>query len=125
MPGPGQQPTPEQIRMMQQQLAAEAQRRGISVQQLVEEMKAEAMRQHQAQQEGETKQTQEIPITGGAPPKPEALALATFLRSQDLKTRTCIFQEKRKDMFKGMFSDSVSGIGLTGTSQTCDSSSLL
>lgn len=55
MPGPGQQPTPEQIRMMQQQLAAEAQRRGISVQQLVEEMKAEAMRQHQAQQEGETK----------------------------------------------------------------------
>jgi translocation protein SEC62 len=33
--------------------------------------------------------------------KPEALAVAKFLRSQDLKTRTCIFNGERKDMFKG------------------------
>jgi translocation protein SEC62 len=33
--------------------------------------------------------------------KPEALAVAKFLRGQDLKTRTCIFNGERKDMFKG------------------------
>jgi translocation protein SEC62 len=27
--------------------------------------------------------------------------VAGFLRSQQLKPRTCIFQEKRKDMFRG------------------------
>ena len=40
------------------------------------------------------------PITAG-PPKPEALALAKFLRGQDLKPRTCILNGERKDMFKG------------------------
>ncbi|KAF2456183.1 translocation protein Sec62-domain-containing protein [Lineolata rhizophorae] len=39
------------------------------------------------------------PVQPG-PPKPEALAVANFLKGQDLKPRTCIFQEKRKDMFK-------------------------
>lgn len=43
---------------------------------------------------------QQVPITPG-PPKPEALAVAKFLRAQDLKSRPCIFQEKRKDLFKG------------------------
>lgn len=36
------------------------------------------------------------------PPKPEALAVAQFLRSQDLKTRTSILNGERKDMFRGM-----------------------
>jgi len=36
------------------------------------------------------------------PPKPEAVALANFLKNQDLKVRTCIFQEKRQDMFRGV-----------------------
>lgn len=40
------------------------------------------------------------PITAG-PPKPEALALAKFLKGQDLKPRTCILNGERKDMFKG------------------------
>ncbi|CAZ81192.1 unnamed protein product [Tuber melanosporum] len=31
---------------------------------------------------------------------PEALAVAEFLRSQDLKCRTCILQGQRKDLFK-------------------------
>ncbi|RPB12460.1 translocation protein [Morchella conica CCBAS932] len=37
-----------------------------------------------------------------APPvaSPEALAVAQFLRNQDLKSRTCILQGQRKDLFK-------------------------
>jgi len=114
---PGQQPSPEQIQAMQRQIAIEAQKHGMSVPQYVEQLKAQAMRQHQAQQQmrqqgqggppqqggPQQPQQQQIPINGGQPPKPEALAVANFLRSQDLKTRTCIFQEKRKDLFKGKY----------------------
>lgn len=42
------------------------------------------------------------PITPG-PPNPKALAVAKFLRGQDLKLRTCILNGERKDMFKGMW----------------------
>ena len=35
------------------------------------------------------------------PPNPKALALAKFLRGQDLKPRTSILNGERKDMFKG------------------------
>ncbi|KAF2004587.1 translocation protein, partial [Amniculicola lignicola CBS 123094] len=102
-PQPGQ-PTPEQIAMMQQQLTAEAAKRGISVQQYVEQLKAQAMQQHQAQmraqqQQQAAQQQQQQPITPG-PPNPAALAVANFLKGQDLKPRTCILDEKRKDLFK-------------------------
>lgn len=112
---PGQQPSPEQIRQMQAQLAAEAQKAGLTVPQYVERLKAQAMQQHQmrqqqAQQQGQQPPSQQqlqqgaqpgqqVPIQPG-PPKPEAIAVAKFLQSQNLKSRTCIFQEKRKDMFK-------------------------
>lgn len=103
---PGQQPSPEQIRQMQAQLAAEAQKAGLTVPQYVERLKAQAMQQHQLRQQQGQQQAQQgaqpgqqVPIQAG-PPKPEAIALAKFLQSQDLKSRTCIFQEKRKDMFK-------------------------
>jgi len=101
---PGQQPSPEQIRQMQQQIAAEAQKAGMTVPQYVEKLKAQAAQQHQArmqqqQQSQGAKPGQQVPIQPG-PPKPEALAVAKFLQSQNLKQRTCIFQEKRKDMFK-------------------------
>nr|POE94668.1 translocation protein sec62 [Quercus suber] len=119
MPGfqfgaPGQQPSPEQIRMMQQQLANEAQKAGMSVPQYVERLKQQAFQQHQLRQQqaqqqggqpggpapaGGAQPGQQVPIQPG-PPKPEALALAKFLRGQDLKPRTCILQEKRKDMFR-------------------------
>lgn len=130
-PQPGQQPTPEQIQAMQRQLAIEAQKHGMTVPQYVEQLKIQAMRQHQMQQQmraqqqqqqqqqgggppqqqqqppqqqqgapPQQQQQQQVPIQPG-PPKPEAIAMANFLRSQDLKSRTCIFQEKRKDMFKG------------------------
>ena len=115
---PGQQPSPEQIRQMQAQLAAEAQKAGMTVPQYVERLKAQAMQQHQMRQQQQggggggppggpqqqhqhmhAQPGQQVPIQPG-PPKPEALAVAKFLQSQNLKQRTCIFQEKRKDMFK-------------------------
>ena len=109
---PGQQPTPEQIRAMQQQIAAEAQKAGLSVPEYVERVKQQAMQQHQAQMARQQQQQQaqakgpqgaqpgqQVPIQPG-PPKPEAIAVAKFLQGQNLKQRTCIFQEKRKDMFK-------------------------
>ena len=98
---------------MQAQIAAEAQKAGMTVPQYIERVKAQAMQQHQmrqqmAQQQGQQQQQQmqqgaqpgqQVPIQPGDP-KPEAIAVAKFLQSQDLKSRTCIFQEKRKDMFK-------------------------
>jgi translocation protein SEC62 len=112
MPQPGQQPTPEQIQQMQRQLAAEAQKRGLTVQQYIEQLKAQAMQQHQAQQaqmRAQQQQAQQQQQQGGqqpiqpGPPNPAALAVANFLKSQDLKPRTVILDEKRKDMFRGMF----------------------
>lgn len=116
---PGQQPSPEQIRQMQAQIASEAQKAGLSVPQYIERVKAQAMQQHQMQQRMAQQQQQQqggqpqaptqsppgaqpgqqVPIQPG-PPKPEAIAVAKFLQSQNLKNRTCIFQEKRKDMFR-------------------------
>jgi len=100
---------------MQQQIAAEAQKAGLSVQQYVERVKQQAMRQHQMRMQMQQQQQQQqaaqsqgaqgaqpgqqVPIAPG-PPKPEAIAVANFLRGQNMKMRTCIFQEKRKDMFK-------------------------
>src|SRR6266404_3531489 len=92
-PMPGQQPTPEQIRMMQQQMAAEAAKRGLTVPQYIEQLKAQAMQQ----QQGGHPQQQQMPINPG-PPNPAAVAVANFLRSQELKPRTCLLDEKRKDM---------------------------
>ena len=119
---PGQQPSPEQIQAMQRQLAIEAQKHGMTVPQYVEQLKAQAMRQHQMQQamrqqqmqQQQMQQQQQQPITPG-PPKPEAIAVANFLQSQDLKPRTCVFQEKRKDMFKGASLSPESGYMHTDT----------
>ncbi|KAI1806180.1 translocation protein [Daldinia bambusicola] len=120
--GPGgQMPTPQQIAAMQQQLAAEAQKHGMTVPQFVEHIKAQrlaqiqaAQRQQQQQQQGGQgpqggpqgpprpppgAQGQPQPIRPG-PPNPVAIALATFLRSQPLKQRTCILNGERKDMFR-------------------------
>lgn len=128
---PGQQPTPEQIRMMQAQLAADAAKNGMTVPQFIELIKrkqAEAQQAHAAHiaqqrlaqggappQPGQPGQPQPpaqaqaaapaaarpqaVPIVPGEP-KPEALALANFLKGQDLKQRTCILNGQRKEMFK-------------------------
>lgn len=134
---PGQQPSPQQIAAIQQQIAAEAQRRGMTPQQLqaqqrqqiqaeadkagltfdqyINKLKQQALENHQRQQQMAQQQAQnqaaqppgqpqmqgqQVPITPGAP-DPRALALAKWLRSQDLKPRTCILNGQRKDMFRG------------------------
>jgi translocation protein SEC62 len=147
-PGPApQQLTPQAI---QQMIAMEAQKRGMTIpqfqafqrQQIETEaakagmtpqafiqMKQEEARQqymkqqeamkHQQSQQGNQgppngqaqppapqgqpqQQVQHVPVNGTVEAKPEALAVAKFLRAQNLKTRTCIFNGQRKDMFKGM-----------------------
>ncbi|KFY20786.1 hypothetical protein V491_03427 [Pseudogymnoascus sp. VKM F-3775] len=108
---PGQQPTPEQIQMMQRQLAADAAKQGVSVPEFIEMLKKQQQaRQQQMQQQQQQQgggggggpappQRQPQPITPG-PPNPAAIAVANFLKSQDLKPRTCILNGQRKDMFK-------------------------
>jgi translocation protein SEC62 len=109
---PGQQPTPEQIRAIQEQLARDAAANGMSVQEFVEKLKAQhmaqqqAMAQQQQQQQGQPQgqqQNEPQPIQPG-PPNPAAIAVAKFLKSQDLKQRMCILNGQRKDMFKGNLS---------------------
>ncbi|KAF1850479.1 translocation protein [Cucurbitaria berberidis CBS 394.84] len=98
----GERPTPEQIRQIQQQLAAEAEKHGISVQEYVQRLREQAMAQQQAQMQAQQQaqqQQQAQPIQPG-PPKPEALAVANWLKTQDLKPRTVVHDEKRKDMFR-------------------------
>jgi len=102
---PGQKPTPEQIAKMQRQLAIDAQKNGMTVPEFVEKLKQQALAQQQGQQQAMQQQQGgqaqgQQPIQPG-PPKPEALAVANFLKSQDLKMRTCILNGQRKDMFKG------------------------
>jgi translocation protein SEC62 len=107
----GEKPTPEQIQQIQMQLAAEAQKHGISIQEYVQRLRQQAMAQQQAQMQMQAQQQQaaqqqqqrqqQQPIQPG-PPKPEALAVANWLKSQDLKPRTVVHDEKRKDMFRGM-----------------------
>jgi translocation protein SEC62 len=97
----GERPTPEQIQQIQQQLMEAAQKEGISVQEYVGRLRAQAMAQQQAQMQAqqEAQQQQQQPIQPG-PPKPEAIAVANWLKTQELKPRTVVHDEKRKDMFK-------------------------
>ena len=137
-PPPGQQqPTPQQMAAMQQQIAVEAQKRGMTPQQFqnwqrqqieadakkagmtfeqyINKLKQQALedhqrRQQQAQQQAMQQQSgqpqtqgqqgQQVPITPGAP-DPKGLAVAKWLRGQNLKPRTCVLNGQRKDMFRG------------------------
>lgn len=119
-------PSPEQMQAMQRQLAAEAQKAGMTVPEFVEKLKKQAVermqlgrqqqqlqQQQQQQQGGEepphlnAQGQRQIPTPGKphpivpGPPDPKALAIANFLKGQDLKPRTCILNGERKDMFKG------------------------
>ncbi|PYI24676.1 putative translocation protein Sec62 [Aspergillus violaceofuscus CBS 115571] len=44
--------------------------------------------------------TRQVPVNPSNPPDPKAIAVAQFLQSQNLKTRTCIMDGQRKEMFK-------------------------
>jgi translocation protein SEC62 len=101
-PPPGQQPTQAQIQAMQRQLAIDAEKNGMTVPEFIEFLKKKQKEAQMAQQQGgQPAQGQPQPINPG-PPNPAALAVAKFLKSQDLKTRTCILNGQRKDMFKGI-----------------------
>jgi len=113
--------TPQQFIMMQQKkLHEEAAKAGMSPQQFLamkqqEAIQAQRQAQQQAQQGGQPPangqpggppkpgqpQMQRIDLNKPVEPKPDALAVAKYLRSQDLKLRSCIFDGQRKDMFKG------------------------
>ncbi|TQV98780.1 hypothetical protein V2A60_007519 [Cordyceps javanica] len=127
MPGPGQQPTPEQIAELQRRITEDAQKAGMTVPEFIEHIKRQriqamqqAQQQHQHQhgdghdhghshdhdQDGhghshphQQQQGQQQAITPG-PPNPKAIALAKFLRGQELKPRTVILNGERKDMFR-------------------------
>ena len=98
----------------------EAAAAGLSPQEFIAQLRARAFadmqRKQQAaqqQQEGQIDpnsptspeaaqpQQQRIPVNTSGTPDPKALALAQWLRGQDLKTRTCILSGQRKDMFRG------------------------
>ena len=153
-PPPQQGPTPQQMQQMQAAMAAEAAKRGMtpqqfqaqqraqleteakaagmSMEQYINKLKAEAFANHQRQVQAQQAQqqaaaaqggqsaeasgqqvqgqaqgqrpqqhAQHVPIQNTGTPNPQAVALAKWLRTQDLKTRTCILNGQRKDMFKG------------------------
>ena len=127
MPMPGQRPTPEQIQQIQRKIAEDAQKAGMTVPQFIEHIKKQAqekamamrMAQQQGQVQGGPQQGQPRPpmqamarpqgqAPPGAmrpgqpgPPNPKALAVAKFLRGQELKPRISILNGERKEMFKG------------------------
>lgn len=133
MPMPGQRPTPEQIQAMQRQLAIDAEKAGMTVPQFIDHIKKQAQAQQarmRAAQQGEHAhgpncnhdhdhdhghggQGQPQAVVPG-PPNPKALAVAKFLKGQELKPRTCILNGERKDMFKGRsFESSVVILGFS------------
>ncbi|KAL8627775.1 hypothetical protein Q9189_006518 [Teloschistes chrysophthalmus] len=110
--------TPQQFQQWQrQQIEAEAKKQGLSFEQYVMQLKHQAYEQHQRQQQMAAQQQaaqqsgqpltqgqgaqggQQVPINPGAP-NPKAIEVAKWLRGQDLKTRTCILNGQRKDMFR-------------------------
>ena len=97
-PLPGQQPTAAQIQAMQRQLAIDAGKNGMTVPQFIEFLKKKQQEAQTAQQQGGQQQHQQgqpQPINPG-PPNPAALAVAKFLKSQDLKERTCLLNRAEK-----------------------------
>jgi translocation protein SEC62 len=121
--------TPQEFAAKQrEQLTADATKLGLTTEQYVTQLRMRAMQAHQQQQqqaqaeaegkaapEGQQQQqaqspapqqhqhqtTQQVPVNPNNPPDPKAIAVANWLRSQNLKPRTCIMDGQRKDMFKG------------------------
>ena len=93
-------------------IAAEAKAAGMTPQAYMDQLRAKALAdmQNKSGSNGESapnsptqesSQEQRIPINNTGTPDPRALALAQWLRGQELKTRTCILGGERKDMFRG------------------------
>lgn len=110
--------TPQELQAKQRQhLATEAAKQGLTIEQYVTKLREQQIRQIQQQQQaqqqaggqqqpppqqGQQQVQQQIPVVPGTEAKPEAIAVAKFLRAQDLKTRVCVLDGQRRDMFKGM-----------------------
>ncbi|SZF01157.1 unnamed protein product [Blumeria hordei] len=97
-------PTPEEIKELQRKLEVDAAKNGVTVPEFIEMIKAQAKAQKQNKTApfagDDDDELLSQPIKPG-PPTPAALAVANFLKGQDLKVRTCILDGQRKDMFKG------------------------
>ena len=110
--------TPEDFAKQQrEQLTADAAKQGMTPEQYVAQLRMRAISaaqqqqrqgspqpgQQQGQAQGQPQPTQhQVPVNTGGPPDPKAIAVAKFLRSQDLKPRTCVLDGQRKDLFKGI-----------------------
>ncbi|PLN81002.1 translocation protein Sec62-domain-containing protein [Aspergillus taichungensis] len=112
--------TPEEFAKQQrEQLTAEAAKHGMTTEQYVAQLKMRALAAHQKQMEAkrqaqesgqsspdqpqqqqQTQTTHQVPVNPNNPADPKAIAVANWLRSQNLKTRTCIMDGQRKDLFK-------------------------
>lgn len=105
--------TPQQFQLWQrQQMEADAKKAGLSFDEYINRLKQHALETHQ--RKVQLAQQQQAAGQSGQPqiqqdkseqqvPDPKALALAKWMRGQDLKTRTCILNGQRKDMFRGFF----------------------
>ncbi|KAL4956875.1 translocation protein Sec62-domain-containing protein [Aspergillus filifer] len=88
------------------QLQANGQAQGTP-QQLAAAQAAQAAQGGQPGQPGQPAQpgqpgtrSQQVPVLPKRPKDPKAIAVANFLKAQNLKPRTCILDGQRKDMFK-------------------------
>ena len=115
--------SPEEFAKQQrEQLTAEAAKHGMTTEQYVAQLKMRALAAHQKQMEAkrqaqesgqsspdqpqqqqQNQTTHQVPVNPNNPADPKAIAVANWLRSQNLKTRTCVMDGQRKDLFKGMF----------------------
>lgn len=103
-------PSPEQIANMRRQLAADADKAGMTVPDFVEHLKKQATEQQAKMREQHpggpmqepTQQGVPQPILPG-PPNPVAVKLAKFLKGQQLKSRISILNGERKEMFRGKY----------------------
>jgi translocation protein SEC62 len=89
-------------KQMEAQQQGQASPQGEGQQQQQQEGQQNQHAQQSAPQQQVQQQTHQVPVQPGQPADPKALAVANFLRSQNLKPRTCILDGQRKDMFKGM-----------------------
>ncbi|KAL4933444.1 Sec62 family protein translocation protein [Aspergillus undulatus] len=97
----------QQLRM--RAMAAQAKAAEVN-RQLQANGQAQGTPQQQAAQQGRPGQpgqpgqpqthSQQVPVLPNRPKDPKAIAVAHFLKSQNLKPRTCILDGQRKDMFK-------------------------
>ncbi|KAJ5519472.1 hypothetical protein N7453_001894 [Penicillium expansum] len=106
--------TPQQFAAKQrEQLTADAAKLGLTTEQYVAQLRMRAMQAHQQQQKIQAEQQGQAAPEGQQAPSPApqqhqhtttqqvpAVAVANWLRSQNLKPRTCIMDGQRKDMFK-------------------------